>query len=495
MKQFSLFLKTLKMDTIILDLVKNSAKLPIKNILKETVGWTIISISDIDKIVGKSIFMGSHGYATTTINNKIMTIHSIIVGNKENCIIDHIDKNKLNNTRENLRHTSRSVNSQNRTKEKGKYSSDFIGVSTRESKYIARIKWNNKYINIGRFENETIAAKFYDAHAIYYYGIHCSNNNLLSDKEINEIINSNNDCILLKYKNVRKRKYDFLPKYITIVKNNRYSYRIVRNGKIYRKFYDTLEDAINGKEECLNMLLKLKEKEDKKHDELSIEKNNGIAIINLRNRRKEKVDESLVDDCVWHNVSKYKWCLHQNGYVEGFVNSKNVKMHRFIYQTYVGSIPKKYTIDHINNNKLDNRLDNLRLANMSLQNHNKVFGKGIVKYRGVLMKSCLFQCKFKNKTYSFKYMEDAAKKYNELAMHEYGDNAVLNNINWDKKTTVSDLIPNLLTIDYIKNISTVVLFKQIVRKNNWGEGNPFYLSKIRIKDLEQHKNVIIGMIC
>ena len=51
---------------------------------------------------------------------------------------------------------------------------------------------------------------------------------------------------------------------------------------------------------------------------------------------------------------------------------KNYYVHRFIAEIFLGEIPTGYVIDHINGNKLDNRVDNLRIVTSSQNNFNKI---------------------------------------------------------------------------------------------------------------------------
>ena len=55
------------------------------------------------------------------------------------------------------------------------------------------------------------------------------------------------------------------------------------------------------------------------------------------------------------NRGYYYITIRDNG------NKKNFKSHRFIYECFHGVITDKRVIDHINNIKTDNRLDNLQL--------------------------------------------------------------------------------------------------------------------------------------
>jgi hypothetical protein len=62
-----------------------------------------------------------------------------------------------------------------------------------------------------------------------------------------------------------------------------------------------------------------------------------------------------------------------NGYVQVIINGKNYKLHRIVYlaynPTWAISNPKKQ-IDHINGDKVDNRIENLRQATRSQNGHN-----------------------------------------------------------------------------------------------------------------------------
>lgn len=114
--------------------------------------------------------------------------------------------------------------------------------------------------------------------------------------------------------------------------------------------------------------------------------------------------------------------LSPDGYKTIMINGKNYMAHRLVWLYVYGEFPINY-IDHINHNKLDNRLINLRHATNSenQQNrnlpasHNKVGFLGVIKrkerntYHGQVYvnKKCY-------KTKSFKTPEEAHEAYLEL---------------------------------------------------------------------------------
>jgi len=77
-------------------------------------------------------------------------------------------------------------------------------------------------------------------------------------------------------------------------------------------------------------------------------------------------------------------CLHGSGYKVVTINSKSQKLHRVIWIMLFGDIPDGFYIDHINGNKIDNRLENLRLATNSQNQQNRPAPKNSTSgYRGV----------------------------------------------------------------------------------------------------------------
>jgi len=99
---------------------------------------------------------------------KTILMHRIILNVPSGLETDHIDHNGLNNQKSNLRICTHSQNQMNCT---GRGKSKYLGVSFHLNKYwIAHIKYKNKYIHLGLFNNEKDAATAYDEAAKKYHG-------------------------------------------------------------------------------------------------------------------------------------------------------------------------------------------------------------------------------------------------------------------------------------------------------------------------------------
>ena len=76
--------------------------------------------------------------------------------------------------------------------------------------------------------------------------------------------------------------------------------------------------------------------------------------------------------------------IHSSGYKVVTIESGSYKMHRIIWIMLFDNIPNGFYIDHINGNKIDNRLENLRLATNSQNQQNRPAPKNSSSgYRGV----------------------------------------------------------------------------------------------------------------
>lgn len=82
-----------------------------------------------------------------------------------------------------------------------------------------------------------------------------------------------------------------------------------------------------------------------------------------------KIDKDSIQKILDNNRC---WFTCHNGYIAAKNNEgKQIYMHAFLMNHYGHGLSKdSLTVDHINRDKLDNRLCNLRLANQSEQNQN-----------------------------------------------------------------------------------------------------------------------------
>jgi len=111
-------------------------------------------------------------YACSQIKGKKAFMHRIIMNPPTEKVVDHIDHNGLNNRRTNLRICSIADNSRNLKPRRNAKTSFYKGVSwnKKSKKWMATIKFNQKYYHIGFFDDEIAAAKAYDKMAKKLFG-------------------------------------------------------------------------------------------------------------------------------------------------------------------------------------------------------------------------------------------------------------------------------------------------------------------------------------
>lgn len=279
-------------------------------------------------------------------------------------------------------------------------------------------KWLSWYstIYLGSYEDEISAAKQYDTYILLKYGDTKPTNNLVKLEEVKDI-----DIQTL----VKEKIKGSHPPNI-YAKGNFFEIKMkckVASLSLYSVKH-TIEEA----------LLTVKEFKEKIKKELNINitrNSDGIAIIPVK--KKDETVYSTVSDDKWNDIMQYKWHVNSTGYIEGTVEGKILKLHRYIMNATEDQI-----VEHIDKNKLNNVTENLRFTTFSISNHTKKinYKNKSSKYTGVRLhktrnkwmseiykdKKCYFIGYFENEN-------DAAMAYNNKAKELYGEFAKLNIIN------------------------------------------------------------------
>ena len=397
-------------------------KIELRNCNKEVVGVVLVSPEDYDNVNKYSWSMWNDGgpsYALGTVDGKTIRMHQLIMGEPPNkkLVIDHKNNNGLDNQRNNLRFSTRSGNAQNKQK-KGGTSSIYIGVIKNK---------NNKSlvqqggVELGRFDDEVEAAKHYDKYVTIKYDGICITNFDVLPEDIEGL--TLDDLILTK-----KRT---LPDNIGYNKKaNKYYARKSYQSETYSSSYvDTVEEALEDLKHINAEIKEIYDKFIKEHYEKPIERNeDNHAVIIIKNKDNEKVNECIVDDEYWHELSLFSWHI-SNGYTKTKMQRIDVTMHQFLMKKTHTNID---LVDHINNNRLDNRMSNLRSVNASTNAHNKDKKAGCLsQYTGVTREDNKWLATItvnyiRERLGRFVTEIEAAQAYNKRALEIYGLNARLN---------------------------------------------------------------------
>ena len=141
--------------------------------------FAIVDDEDFETLNAVRWHRSSAGYAireiwygrTREYPKGTLSMHRVILGTKPGEFVDHINHDRLDNRRSNLRICTRQQNSRNMSRHK-KNSSQYKGVSRfrDKNKWDAHIRLNDAQYHLGRFSNEADAAKAYDAAAKEHFG-------------------------------------------------------------------------------------------------------------------------------------------------------------------------------------------------------------------------------------------------------------------------------------------------------------------------------------
>lgn len=144
----------------------------------------LIDDEDYPKVKAFTWYLSKIGYIVCDIQvNKVkkqIRLHRLLMNvEQKNILIDHINRNRLDNRKSNLRIANKQQNAAN-SKISIRNTSGFKGVTFKKDKgkWKAYIAVNNKQIHLGYYDTANEAAKKYNQSASEYFG-EFANQNIL----------------------------------------------------------------------------------------------------------------------------------------------------------------------------------------------------------------------------------------------------------------------------------------------------------------------------
>lgn len=135
---------------------------------------TIIDTEDYSLVSKYKWYPHIHHGMVYAVSSNSLRMHRLIMNAPPDKQVDHINRNGLDNRKQNLRLCSNAENIRNSKKQNGKCSSKFKGVSkARKGKYIywvGKVQSSGKVLWRRYFKNEIEAAKGYDFKARELFG-------------------------------------------------------------------------------------------------------------------------------------------------------------------------------------------------------------------------------------------------------------------------------------------------------------------------------------
>ena len=131
--------------------------------------YFIFDYEDYNALSNYTWHINKNGHVRTT-RNKLFA-HDLIMGREAPMVVDHINHNKKDNRKDNLRLCTQHQNTMNCLKPKNN-TSGFKGVSwsKRHKRWVAYIKHEYKRIHVGLYDNKLDAALAYNKAALKVFG-------------------------------------------------------------------------------------------------------------------------------------------------------------------------------------------------------------------------------------------------------------------------------------------------------------------------------------
>lgn len=152
----------------------NIAYIVLRNSKQEETGRAIIDIDDLERLIQYKWTLGTWGYAESSINNKNVLMQRLVLNEFDVVnIVDHINRNTLDNRKSNLRIVDKSLNAVN-AGIRSNNTSSVTGVSWNKNtnSWRAYINYKGKRIELGhRKEFDNAVVLRLNAENKYYSGM------------------------------------------------------------------------------------------------------------------------------------------------------------------------------------------------------------------------------------------------------------------------------------------------------------------------------------
>ena len=142
----------------------------------EEVARTIIDLDDIDKVKDFKWYLNDNGYVLC--NNPKTRLHRLIMNPSDGMVVDHINRNRVDNRKSNLRICTNQQNSVNVNVSRNNTSGTTgVNYDKRSSKWQAYININGERKHLGYYDSKEDAIAARRQAEIDYFGEFAPNNN------------------------------------------------------------------------------------------------------------------------------------------------------------------------------------------------------------------------------------------------------------------------------------------------------------------------------